>query len=120
MSDDAGGAPKQSKYVWVDASEHVFSPRVEFEGELLPTLSLKFDRSTVDSEPWQWFQVMDAPEKEYQDRATNTEMLCRGRHTCAHAWTQARASARLRAEGAWVGPGRSIPRVMSHCGRLHE
>ena len=76
--DDAGGAPgpappKPSKYVWVDASEHVFSPRVEFEGELLPTLSSKFDGLTVDSEPWEWFKVMDAPEKEYHDRASNSE-----------------------------------------------
>lgn len=65
--DDAGGAPgpappKPSKYVWVDASEHGFSPRVEFEGEPLPKLSSKFDGLTVDSEPWEWFKVMDAPD----------------------------------------------------------
>lgn len=72
-ADDADGAPKPSKYVWVDASDHVFSPRVEFEGEPLPKLSSKFDSLTVDSEAWEWFQLMDAPEKEYQDRATNSE-----------------------------------------------
>lgn len=51
--DDAEVAPKPPKYTWVDVEDHVFSPRVEFEGEPLPTLSSKFDHLTVDSAPWE-------------------------------------------------------------------
>ena len=68
-----GFTQKPSKYSWVDASEHTFTERFEWEGEELPWLGDTFDGLTVKSAPHEWFQKMDAPDDEYTLRAANSE-----------------------------------------------
>lgn len=66
----AGTAPK---YKWVNVETFVFSPRKPFTGEELPKLGPEYNHLTVKSEPYQWFQMRDAPDEEYYERAANSE-----------------------------------------------
>ena len=70
---DAAAAGAKPKYQWIDASEHDFTPRYEWDGEELPWLGNTFDGLTLKSAPHEWFQKMDAPEEEYHERAANSE-----------------------------------------------
>ena len=89
----ADGAKTPAKYKWVDVDQHDFTLRQAFDGEPLPTLPARFDGLGVESQPWEWFKRIDAP----ISMAFVTASESKGHHTCARTWTQAQASARLRA-----------------------
>ena len=71
--DAEAAAEKPSKYPWVDAASHTFTPRYEWDGEELPWLDGTFDGLTSKSSPAEWFAKVDAPDKEYEMRAANSE-----------------------------------------------
>jgi len=48
---DAAAAGAKPKHQWVDASEHDFTPRYEWDGEELPWLDNTFDGMTLQSAP---------------------------------------------------------------------
>ena len=48
---DAAAAGAKPKYQWIDASEHDFTPRYEWDGEELPWLDNTFDGMTLQSAP---------------------------------------------------------------------
>ena len=76
----AAPAPAKSKYTWKNVADHTFAPRVKYAGSKLPVLSKAFDGLTSKSRPCEWFKVVDAPDKEYQERAANSENYRSWRH----------------------------------------
>jgi len=67
------GQPTQSKYKWVDVDKHVFTPRVEFDGEENPWLGDDLAHLKWDDAPELWFEAFVAPESEYKERASNSQ-----------------------------------------------
>ena len=63
----------QSKYRWKDVAGYAFTPRVKYAGEELPVLSELFDGLTSKSRPYEFFEILDAPDNEYSTRAINSE-----------------------------------------------
>ena len=70
---DAGPAARQTKYRWVDADQHTFTPRLKYGGSEVPVLGSEFGHLDVDSAYAEWFKMFDAPEDEYMERAANSE-----------------------------------------------
>ena len=66
-------AAQPSKYQWKDESSHTFTPRAAYDGEEEPQLSEEFGELTPRSRPWQYFKRLDASDKDYQERALNSE-----------------------------------------------
>ena len=66
---DAGPAARQTKYRWVDADQHTFTPRLKYGGSEVPVLGSEFGHLDVDSTYAEWFQMFDAPDDEYMEVA---------------------------------------------------
>ena len=67
-----GGSNKQVR-LGRRVEDHDFTPRAVFAGGEEPELGEIFDGLDHKSLPHEWFQRCDAPEKEYFDRAANSE-----------------------------------------------
>lgn len=76
----AQAAAPTSKYRWEFAAQHAWTPRAAWEGPEEPQVAAAHSHLTWESLPHEIFQVMDAPESEYNDRAANSELYRSFRH----------------------------------------
>lgn len=66
--------PPWAKYKWSFPQGRTFSARMAWEGEDLPTPAPHLNHLTAFSQPHEFFQAVDAPEAEYQQRADNSNV----------------------------------------------
>ena len=59
--------------MWEDVEDHVFTPRAPWQGAEEPELGELFDGLDATSEPLDFFERTDAPDREYHERAMNSE-----------------------------------------------
>lgn len=76
----AAPAPPTSKYTWHHLSEHTWTARAVWQGSEQPEVAPAFGHLTWQSQPHEFFQVIDAPDREYMDRAANSELYRSYRH----------------------------------------
>ena len=68
------------KWKWVDVDKHTFKERAAWEGEDRPTLGEDLAHLKWTDDPVAWFKPFDAPDSEYELRATNSEKYRSFRH----------------------------------------
>lgn len=65
---------KEAKYQWEFAAQLASTPRAVWQDHELPQISPAFEHLTWESQPHEFFQVMDASDREYSERAANSEL----------------------------------------------